>query len=455
MGDLGTGFMPDSIQTGPTAGYLGVIKQGNQQIEKLGRQLATGSRVESPGDGALLFEQVKGMELDYRMQMAALETLQLQTSWYQVAVEGLQSIRSNLTRMSEISMEAISSKNPSESQAWDAEFQEMKAQISAIIDGHSGQGVPNGAFRGNALFMGFAPKVEGDLSSGEVSLYTAYGVNGFSTIEVTDGTETAKILEKGTASGGTGSTVILGAGSAAFDDAYVGMQIEITGGTGAGQSALITDYDAATRTATLDSVFASVVDTSSEYEIDSGKVNGYVSTSAAVGDQVFAEEIWGADNSRIDQIFAKTRTFEALTKEERAYRQANSVPDTELKAQTWEEGQARRKLNIFDHEFGHVLDSESSKRMFDQVNNAIGQISIVMSHFSTKLEDIGLDYHRINRHSGELEQGMSNLGSVDVPEASLELGDLVDDTQKVLMIAGRLTENMRKLNELVRGGGKR
>lgn len=61
------------------------------------------------------------------------------------------------------------------------------------------------------------------------------------------------IVDQGTAQSATGTTLVLRAAAAFADDELIGATIQITGGTtGVGQSRLITDYDSATDTATVD-----------------------------------------------------------------------------------------------------------------------------------------------------------------------------------------------------------
>jgi len=55
----------------------------------------------------------------------------------------------------------------------------------------------------------------------------------------------------GTAQAGAASTITLAVGASSTDDAYKGMPIDLTGGTGSGQSALITAYNGTTKVATV------------------------------------------------------------------------------------------------------------------------------------------------------------------------------------------------------------
>jgi hypothetical protein len=71
----------------------------------------------------------------------------------------------------------------------------------------------------------------------------------------------------GTATAGGASTITMAAGSSAVDNAYAGMTIYITGGTGSGQSAVIASYVGATKVATLTNPLATPADATSVYNL--------------------------------------------------------------------------------------------------------------------------------------------------------------------------------------------
>ena len=73
--------------------------------------------------------------------------------------------------------------------------------------------------------------------------------------------------DTGTAQAGTDNTIQLATTAHSVDDWYNGLQIAITGGTGSGQSKTITDYVGSTRTATVDSDWATNPDATSTYEV--------------------------------------------------------------------------------------------------------------------------------------------------------------------------------------------
>lgn len=70
--------------------------------------------------------------------------------------------------------------------------------------------------------------------------------------------------------GATGTTVTLSANASAENDVYVGFPIDLIAGTGQGQRSVVTDYDGATRTVTINPPWTTVPDASSGFKIDVG-----------------------------------------------------------------------------------------------------------------------------------------------------------------------------------------
>lgn len=70
--------------------------------------------------------------------------------------------------------------------------------------------------------------------------------------------------------GSTTTTIKLAAGAAAFDDAYNGLDITILSGTGASQTRAITDYDGATRVATITPAWTTTPNNTSVYQAGAG-----------------------------------------------------------------------------------------------------------------------------------------------------------------------------------------
>jgi hypothetical protein len=102
------------------------------------------------------------------------------------------------------------------------------------------------------------------------------------------------IVDQGTAQSATGTTLVLRAGAAFANDELNGATIIITGGTGAGQSRLITDYVGATDTATVDT-WATTPSGTITYKIV-GTATGTASTpptAAEIADAVWDEDATG------------------------------------------------------------------------------------------------------------------------------------------------------------------
>ncbi len=80
-------------------------------------------------------------------------------------------------------------------------------------------------------------------------------------------------LATGTAQGGSSSTIQLASGESFADDELNGNVVKVTGGTGAGQARVITDYVGATDTATVSPAWITNPDATSTYEVVEGSAN--------------------------------------------------------------------------------------------------------------------------------------------------------------------------------------
>ena len=83
----------------------------------------------------------------------------------------------------------------------------------------------------------------------------------------------------GTAQAGSSNTITLKSASSSTDDIYVGMFIEITAGTGAGQTRLCEDYVGSTKVLEVNPAWTTAPNNTSQYEISSFKaaaVNQYI-----------------------------------------------------------------------------------------------------------------------------------------------------------------------------------
>lgn len=72
----------------------------------------------------------------------------------------------------------------------------------------------------------------------------------------------------GTAAAGASGTITLAAGASAVDDAYNGLAIKTTGGTGSGQRRLVVDYNGTTKVATVNSAWTVTPDNTTTYSLD-------------------------------------------------------------------------------------------------------------------------------------------------------------------------------------------
>ena len=83
----------------------------------------------------------------------------------------------------------------------------------------------------------------------------------------------------GTGTAGTVTSITLAAGASAVDGAYNGMTLNITGGTGAGESAVVKSYVGATKVATFTSTLAVAPDVTSVYTIPAQVIYTPISTA--------------------------------------------------------------------------------------------------------------------------------------------------------------------------------
>ena len=142
--------------------------------------------------------------------------------------------------------------------------------------------------------------------------------------------------------------------------------------------------------------------------------------------------------------------FTPLTKQEEIYRFENNISSSELEPQTYEEKVARQQLNIFNPEYGNLLNSENATRMYQQVNNAINQLSLLITRYESKSAVLNGNYKALQRMSDYNQEGMSALASVDFTQESIRLQDLNMAYQRIVDVAQRMNENFRKLTELVK-----
>lgn len=95
----------------------------------------------------------------------------------------------------------------------------------------------------------------------------------------TGGLMTAK--RGGTAQAGASSTITLDAGASSSDDFYIGDIVQIVGGTGAGQSRIITDYVGSTKVATVDTAWTTNPSSDSVFVLIAQGIVGVTETDVA------------------------------------------------------------------------------------------------------------------------------------------------------------------------------
>lgn len=445
-----------------------ILKQSqltNQKLLRAAEQLATGSRLLRPGDDTPAFAEVQHLGFAHSADAAKSLAAQTRLSWYQTSTMFLTEIVETLSAMSETVVQArgnISSAQDVE--VLDAAFQGYKGQIAQIVDGRGGESTPTATFHDKPLFIGFSPTLEigahvSTVLNGaqDVSLYTGFNRDGFDTLPLvaTGATAPAAVTLTGTAAGGSTTQMTLDTSASSKNAVYAGMTVTITGGTGSGQTAQIASYDGATRIATFITAVATALDATSLYTLQSGYTNNGLTTVEGFTQVQFAEEVWGADNDRLDRLTPGAGTFRALTDQETTYRTANAIPNSDMEAKTYEEKEARRKLNIFDSEYGNLRTQENADRMFQQVANAIQQITIFLQRHDSRSATLRGQIKEFTGRQQAEEEGADALGRADAFKVAAEYQALSLEPEKLLGLASRLQQNLARLNDLVQNKGVR
>lgn len=112
----------------------------------------------------------------------------------------------------------------------------------------------------------------------------------------------------GTATAGAASSITLAVGASAVDQAYRGMVIEITGGTGSGQRRVIKAYVGSTRVATVFPAWDTTPDATSQYAIAANALYRPVSTGLEVL-TLWAYQHRNSGNSRLKRIKSAAGSF--------------------------------------------------------------------------------------------------------------------------------------------------
>lgn len=122
------------------------------------------------------------------------------------------------------------------------------------------------------------------------------------------GSVTADSVHTGTAQAGGASSITLAAGASATNNIYNYQRIDITSGTGAGQSAIIIDYVGSTKVATVDYAWNVTPDNTSVYRVAysrvprsvskvTGDVEGKILGTTAGGGTMSGAGVWAYDHT--------------------------------------------------------------------------------------------------------------------------------------------------------------
>ncbi len=450
-----------------TAKLVSHQQSNSERVRKTVEQLSSGKKIIHPGDDVKDYETATILDLNRASDWAQMQAIQSRMSWYQADIEYLQEVRELLTRMSELSINAKSGTATVEDKGYlNTEFQELKKEISSVVDGNGGQFMPRGSFGDIPIFLGYSPGIAVDpLTEPEavgvkaVNLYTGMSQEGFPVLpflteeeQEANGIIETKPKVTGTAQAGSTTSITLAIESSAIDEVYQGTEITITAGTGVGQKATILAYNGRTGTAVFQTPMAVALDNTSEYSIESLVGNRNIVEANQISSSRSAEHVWGADNYRLDHLTEDISTFKPLTIEESNYRTANGIANTDLDPKTLEEKMERRRLNIFDPEFGTLTNKDNASRMLAQVSNAIDQIAVYISREDAKAETLKGQYSLLQGLQGDMSLGIVNASELndDFAEAAVTLNDLTTAHGLIFEIAGRIGENFGKLTDLVK-----
>lgn len=98
--------------------------------------------------------------------------------------------------------------------------------------------------------------------------YGRGGIAGGKFLMVNDAQSVSSVETSGTAQSGSSNSITLATAASSTDDAYNGMSIQLTGGTGSGQDhQRITDYNGSTQEATVSGSWTTTPDSTTTYRI--------------------------------------------------------------------------------------------------------------------------------------------------------------------------------------------
>ena len=433
-----------------------------ESLQKTISQLSSGSSFASAGDSPVAADQINFLNLERASGIAQMQASQSRLSWHQTAISYLSEIQRILFSMSDLAAKAESNMlTPANRVGVDNNFQQLKQRISSIVDGNGGQMQAARSFKSIPLFLGYSPNVDissqktvrGATGTEGTNLYTGYNQQGFSTLPLINAAPPNPPVAptvSGTASAGSLSTVMLATDASGIDQVYSSLQIAITGGAGSGQIATIASYEGKTGIATFQAPLGTALDHTSQYTITSATPNQVIVAVSSVTSARVAENIWGAENG---QPTVQPQVFHPLTQAEITYRTTNAIPNTNLDAHTPEEKLARRQLNIFDPEFSSLTLPENATRMFQQVANAINQISQLESKEAAQAQNLQSQYSLLQQKTTTNADSINAIQGVDYAKAHISLNSLNTAHSLILQLAVQMSVKLGKLNTLIQNKG--
>ena len=78
-----------------------------------------------------------------------------------------------------------------------------------------------------------------------------------------------------------------------------------------------------------------------------------------------------------------------------------------------------------------------------------------MTRFDSQVSNIQNQVSTTKKLVKDADAGIASMADVDLASAAEEFGTLVDDEQKMMRLAARLTQNLGRLNDLVKNKGTR
>lgn len=267
-------------------------------------------------------------------------------------------------------------------------FTKIQTQLCELIDGFSGTYLPLANIDSRSLFLNMVPlsvqKVATQLRLQivPINLYTGYQRDGFLELPLRDPFSFKEDLLPlslfGTVCSGTQFEITLDHHASTLDDAYTNYQLTITSGQGAHQKSLISFYDGITKAARLNPFLDSPVNHTSTYLIESEYKNEHIFSLDGTSSCPLATHIFGADNYRTDLLNYSLKIFKPITQEESNYRQMHHISETDTTIYTQSEHIQRRKLYLFDCEFGNLHTQENIFRMVQQISLSLDQIKVLI-----------------------------------------------------------------------------